>query len=527
MATTLPITTSWWRLIEQRADATPDRRFLTDERARELTFAQFRSVAEEVAAGLVALGVGADDVVSWQLPTSLEAAVLMAALARLGARQNPIIPMLRRAEVALITHQVGSRWLIVPGTYRGFDYTQMADEAVAFMPREHTCTVLDTSTLGDTTLRLPRADASTLPAATDPRGSVRWYYYSSGTTAQPKGAMHTDASVMASSNAQIERLGLCEHDVFAVPFPLAHIGGVMTLTSYLRVGGGLLLIETFDPLDTPLVMAAHGTTVLGSATPFFHAFLAAQRRHGDTPLFTRFRQLQAGGAPITPELNEECRRVFGSPIYNQWGLTEFPAATSLGIGDPEEKFANTVGRMAPGCELKVVDLDGSAAPTGTEGELWVRGPQRLVGYVDASLDRDAFDGDGFFRTGDLGSVDGDGFVRITGRLKDIIIRNAENLSALEIENTLAEHPSVADVAVIGLPDQRTGERACAVVVLAPGVDTLSIPELAAHCISTGLAKQKIPEQLQIVTALPRNAMGKVLKQELRIRYTTTPHEEQP
>jgi cyclohexanecarboxylate-CoA ligase len=525
MATTLPITTSWWRLIEQRAGATPDLRFLTDERARELTFGQFRQVAEEVAAGLAALGVGADDVVSWQLPTSIEAALLMAALARLGVRQNPILPMLRRNEVGLITRQVKSSWLIVPGTYRGFDHTQMADELVSLMPGDHRCTVLDTSTLGDASLRLPRADASTLPPPTDPKGSVRWYYYSSGTTAQPKGAMHTDASVMASSNAQIERLGLCERDMFAVPFPLAHIGGVMTLTSYLRVGGGLLFIETFDPVDTPLVMAAHGTTVLGSATPFFHAFLAAQRRHGDAPLFTHLRQLQAGGAPITPELNAECLRVFGSPIYNQWGLTEFPAATSLGVGDPEEKFADTVGRMAPGCELKVVGLDGSAVPTGSEGELRVRGPQRLVGYVDTSLDRDAFDADGFFRTGDLGSIDAEGFVRITGRLKDIIIRNAENLSAQEIENVLAEHPSVADVAVIGLPDERTGERACAVVVLAPGADSLSIPDLAAHCITSGLAKQKIPEQLQIVTALPRNAMGKVLKQELRKRYATTSTEE--
>jgi acyl-CoA synthetase (AMP-forming)/AMP-acid ligase II len=211
-------------------------------------------------------------------------------------------------------------------------------------------------------------------------------------------------------------------------------------------------------------------------------------------------------------------RVFGGPIYNQWGLTEFPAATSLGQGDPPEKFEGTVGRMAPGCEIKVVGFDGEVAPPGAEGELVVRGPQRLVGYVDPALDEEAFDDEGFFRTGDLGTVDADGFVRITGRLKDIIIRNAENLSAQEMEDVLSAHPAVADVAVIGLPDERTGERACALVVLAPGVDSISIPELAEHCIARGLAKQKIPEQLEIVPELPRNPMGKVLKHELRARY---------
>jgi non-ribosomal peptide synthetase component E (peptide arylation enzyme) len=163
----------------------------------------------------------------------------------------------------------------------------------------------------------------------------------------------------------------------------------------------------------------------------------------------------------------------------------------------------------------VVDFDGNVAPVGDEGELLVRGPQRCQGYVEAALDAEAFDADGFFRTGDLGRIDADGFVRITGRLKDIIIRNAENLSAQEIENVLVEHPAVADVAVIGLPDQRTGERACAVVVLASGHDSLTIPELAEHCLAKGLAKQKIPEQLEIVTALPRNPMGKVLKHVLR------------
>jgi cyclohexanecarboxylate-CoA ligase len=512
MSDALPIGTSWWHLIEERAALTPERPFLLDERARTVTFGQYRTLAEEVAAGLLDLGVQSGDVVSWQLPTTIEACVLMAALCRLDVRQNPIIPILRRAEVSLITRQVDARWLIVPGTYRGFDFVEMARTAVD----ADRCTIVDiTAYADDRELSLPRADPTTLPPAADPGDEIRWYYYSSGTTATPKGAKHTDASVMAASNAQIAYIGLRPTDMIALPFPMTHIGGIMLLTGYARIGARILLIETFDPATSPKVMADLGATIYGSATPFFLAYLAAQRAHGDEPFFPALRHLQAGGAPITPELNAECLRVFGTPIYNQWGLTEFPAATSLGEGDPPEKFEGTVGRIAPGAEVKVVELDGTVAPAGGEGELWVRGPQRCAGYVDSSLDAEAFDADGFFRTGDLGTVDSDGFVRITGRLKDIIIRNAENLSAQEIENVLIEHPAIADVAVIGLPDPRTGERACAVVVLTPGHDALTIADLAAHCRERGLATQKIPEQLELVDELPRNPMGKVLKHVLR------------
>ena len=517
MTTSLDIATSWWQLIDDRASLTPDRTFVLDEAGRSLTFGRYRALAEEVAAGLAELGVGTDHVVSWQLPSTLESTVLMAALCRLGVRQNPIIPILRRAEVGLITRQTGCDWLIVPGEYRGFDFVEMARSAVA-----DGCRIIDTSSYADDAeLSLPRANPAELPPPTDPGEDVRWYYYSSGTTAAPKGAKHTDASVMASSNGQIAYLGLREDDVFPVPFPITHIGGIMLLTSYLRIGAQLLFVETFDPATSPQTMADRGATILGSATPFFQAYLAAQRRHGDTPLFTRLRQLQAGGAPIAPELNAECLRVFGSPIYNQWGLTECPAVTSLGVDDPPEKFEGSVGRLSPGCDLKVIDFDGAPVSGGQEGELLVRGPQLCSGYIDSALDAEAFDDDGYFRTGDLGRVDDDGFIWITGRLKDVIIRNAENLSAQEIENVLSEHPSIVDVAVIGLPDARTGERACALVVLAPGVEDLTIADLAEHCVERGLAKQKIPEQLDVVHELPRNPMGKVLKHVLRADVGST------
>jgi cyclohexanecarboxylate-CoA ligase len=198
-----------------------------------------------------------------------------------------------------------------------------------------------------------------------------------------------------------------------------------------------------------------------------------------------------------------------------WGLTEFPIATASRVDDTDEEMAMTEGSASPGVDLRVVGGDGRILGPGEEGELRLKGPQMIAGYVDASLDADAFDEHGYFRTGDLGVLGPRGHVRITGRLKDIVIRNAENISTQEIENVLYGHPKIGDVAVIGVPDAKTGERACAVVVLADGVDTLGLAEIIDFCRAEKLATQKIPEQLHLVDTLPRNSMGKILKQELR------------
>jgi acyl-CoA synthetase (AMP-forming)/AMP-acid ligase II len=314
-------------------------------------------------------------------------------------------------------------------------------------------------------------------------------------------------------------VGLCDDDVFPMAFPLAHIGGATFLTAQLRVPIRVMLCELFDPRTSPAAMAAAGATILGSAVPFFHAYLAAQREHGRERLFPRLRLAMNGGAPCPPELHTEVRdHLGGIGILSGWGLTEFPIATYSSPTDPEDVQATSVGRPGPSVEVRVVRPDGGEAAVGEEGELCVRGPQRMVGYTDPELDVTAFDEDGAFRTGDVGTVDAAGCVRITGRLKDVIIRNAENISAVEVEDVLYRHPGIADVAVIGLPDARTGERCCAVVVLADGVVDLTVPDLAEHCRSLGLSRHKAPERLEIVDAIPRNSMGKILKHELRKRF---------
>ena len=202
---------------------------------------------------------------------------------------------------------------------------------------------------------------------------------------------------------------------------------------------------------------------------------------------------------------------------SSWGLTEFPVATSPPPDGSPDVLDYTVGRAVPGVSVRVVDDSENEVAAGDEGELRLKGPQCFLGYVDAALDADAFDAEGWFRSGDRGRIDAGGNVVVTGRIKDAIIRNAENISALEIEGVLATHPAIADVAVIGVPDSRTGERVCAVIVAA-SASGVTLPELAQHCASHGLSKHKSPERLELVDELPRNLTGKVLKNELRARF---------
>jgi cyclohexanecarboxylate-CoA ligase len=488
---------------------------VSDDHGRSLTRTQLRDTAEAVAAALLAQGISAGTIVSWQLPTTIESVVLLAALARIGAVQNPLIPMLRDREVSFITQQVGTELLVVPEEWKGFRHGDMARDLAS----ESGMGVLEidlaelSADASPQEVRLPVADPETLglPPAAD---GVRWVYYSSGTTADPKGARHTDLSIMSSANSLLDLMGLGETDVYPIPWPITHIGGVSVLTSSLRGGVHLVLFENFDPADTPRRMARHRPTVLGTAVPFFRAYLDAAHRHGDEPLFPSLRFGCFGGAPVPFEIHEEMRSTFDVPLVGSWGLTEFPTATSATPDDSREIVTTSVGRAATDVSVRAVDADGDVCGTAQEGEPVLRGPQCFSGYVDATLNDLAIDADGWFHTGDLGTIDAAGNVRITGRLKDIIIRNAENISVLEVEDLLYRHPAVADAAVVGLPDPRTGERVVAFVVLRNGTD-VGLTEIRQHCQLQGLAIQKCPEQLEVVEVIPRNAMGKVLKQDLR------------
>ncbi len=497
---------TFWGLITARADTTPDSPFLEDEDRRSVTFGEFRSLAERVAAGLIAEGVDLSGVVSWQLPTTIDTVVLMAALARLGVAQNPIIPILREREVRYILSEAKSSSLFVRPVWRGFDHEGLAHELAGELGFE----VRSSDTL-------PMGDPATLPPVSA-GDDLRWLFYTSGSTADPKGVWHRDGSAVAGRNGFVGNLRPRPDDVLPIAFPIAHIGGVCMLSAALTVGFKIVLLHTFDPATSPQLMADRGATFLGSALPFFVAYLQAQREYGEEPLFPRLRTCVNGGAPKPPTLHAEVKEQLGGlGVVGSWGLTEFPVATSGGFDDDDEQLAATEGVASPGVEIRVVALDGTECGPGEEGELRLRGPQMFAGYADPALDAGAKDELGYFRTGDLGIVGPAGHVTITGRVKDIIIRNAENISAAEIENLLHEHPGIADVAVIGVPDPRTGEKVCAVVVAA-GPDVPTLAGIASFCAERGLARQKSPERLEVVDEIPRNAMGKAEKVILRRRF---------
>jgi acyl-CoA synthetase (AMP-forming)/AMP-acid ligase II len=351
--------------------------------------------------------------------------------------------------------------------------------------------------------------------------ATRWVFYTSGTTADPKGARHTDATIAAAAVAMNLALDLVPEDRSALVFPFTHIGGITWLFSSLMVGCANVCVERFDPTETAEILSREDVTLAGSGTPFHLAYLEAQRRQPGKPIFPLVRAFPGGGAPKPPQLHYDMKaELGGAGIVSGYGLTECPILAMAAVGDPDDKLANTEGRASPGVQLEVVNIDGVPVGAGKEGELRVKGPQLFRGYVDASLDAEALDERGFFRTGDLVVVDDDGFVTITGRLKDVIIRKGENISAKEVEDLLYQHPKVADVAVIGLPDPALGERCCAVVATKEGCEPLQLAEIVAFLTGQGLAIQKAPEQLELVDVVPRNPTGKTLKHELRQRLSS-------
>jgi acyl-CoA synthetase (AMP-forming)/AMP-acid ligase II len=301
-------------------------------------------------------------------------------------------------------------------------------------------------------------------------------------------------------------------------FPFTHIGGITWLFSSLMWGCSLILMEAFHPERTPEVLAREHVTVAGSGTPFHMAYLAYQKNH-PTPVFPEVRNFPGGGAPKPPQLAYDMRVMFGAPVLSGWGLTEAPVLTMASASDPDDELAISEGKPMPGVELKLVRPDGSAAAPGEEGEIRAKAPQMMKGYLDASLDADAFDDEGWFRTGDLGRIDGAGNVIITGRLKDVIIRKGENVSAKEVEDLAFTHPRVADVAVIGVPDADRGEMVVAVVQTKAGEEPVELEELVDFLKNEGLMVQKLPERLEAVDLIPRNPSGKVLKHELKARYS--------
>ncbi|MFD7242964.1 class I adenylate-forming enzyme family protein [Streptomyces massasporeus] len=486
-----------WELVTRRAARTPDRPlFLQDDRT--LTFGALHARAERVAAGLFGMGVRPGTVVAWQLPTRIETAVLSFALARLGAVQTPVIPFYRDREVGFALRESRAEFFAVPGTWRGFDHTEMARRLGAkgvFQAYDD----------------LPEGDPSVLPPPPSDGTAVRWIYWTSGTTSDPKGVLHTDRSLLAGGSCLAHALRPSADDIGSIAFPYAHIGGPDYTVMLLLYGFPAVLFEQFALPEALAAYRAHGVTLAGGSTAFYSMFLAEQRKRPGEPVVPTLRLLAGGGAPKPPELYHAVVREMGVQLTHGYGMTEVPMITMGAPDDAPELLATTEGRPPRGMEIRIVD-----------GEVRLRGEAVCRGYLDPGQTAEAFDEDGFLRTGDLGRLTETGHLVLTGRLKDVIIRKGENISAQEIEDLLHRHPAVGDVAVIGLPDAARGELVCAVVEQPPGAEALTLADVTAFLRTEGLSVHKLPERLEVLDALPRGeTLRKVLKYKLRERYSGT------
>src|SRR6478735_1773773 len=487
--------------LRDAAQATPDRTMLVDGDVR-LGCKGLHEKATALAQTLMG-SMPAGSVVSFMLPNWHEAAVIYLGATLAGMVVNPILPSLRDRELAFILSDADSRAIFVPSTFGTHDYAAMLDRVTASMASPPDVIVVRGDGHTPYASLFDNEATAVLPVLNP--DTVRMILYTSGTTGRPKGVLHTHNSIHALIRQIGEHWLVSDGDTFLVPSPIAHIGGsIYAFECPLLLRTTAVLMERWDPDRAVSLMLAERSTHMAGATPFLDGLVGAAERAG-----TRLPDLKVficGGASVPPSLIRRAAGYFEKAAVSRvYGSTEVPVTTVGSLHDLDHA-ADTDGRAGI-ADVKLV-----------EGEICARGPQMLVGYLHPEDETAAFDDDGFFRTGDLARWVDDGYLVVTGRAKDIIIRNGENISPKEVEDLLIGHPAIAEIAVVGLPDERTGERACAVIVAAgqrePGLD-----DLRELLINEGLAKFKIPEQIVIWDALPKNDAGKVMKHQIRATLT--------
>jgi acyl-CoA synthetase (AMP-forming)/AMP-acid ligase II len=484
------------------ATSTPDRIVLVDGDVR-LDCKNLHHRASMLAHALMAR-MPAGSVVSFMLPNWHEAAVIYMGATLAGMVVNPILPSLRDHELQFILSDADSRMIFIPGHFRGYDYAAMLGRVNADVASPPAVVVVRGDGHTPYASLFDMDGVGALPVL-DP-DTVRMILYTSGTTGRPKGVLHTHNSIHALIRQIGEHWLVSPGDKFLVPSPIAHIGGsIYAFECPLLLGTTAVLMEGWDPDDAVALMQTERCTHMAGATPFLTGLLVAAERAG-----TRLPDLKVficGGASVPPSLIRQANEYFEhAAVTRVYGSTEVPVTTVGALHDVDHA-ADTDGRAGI-ADIKLVD-----------GEIRARGPQMLAGYLHSDDERESFDGDGYFRTGDLGKWVDDEYLVVTGRAKDIIIRNGENISPKEVEDILVGNLGIAEIAIVGLPDERTGERACAVLVMAdgPGPDVDALRDvLQAH----GVAKFKIPEQVVVWDALPKNDAGKVLKHQIRATLTT-------
>jgi cyclohexanecarboxylate-CoA ligase len=480
------------------------------ESDRRLTYGDLARKAARVAGGLRALGVARGDVATMQLPNWWESTVVYQALSRLGCVVNPVVPIYRDHEMGFIVGQAQPSVIVVAHRFRGFDYVEMMQRLLAIAAPDTAPLVVVVRPQGP----LPHGFVALedLPGSGDEVATVGestdrcLLLYTSGTTADPKGVQHTHDTLVYEVRSIVDLCALGPDDTVFMPSPVTHITGFLyAFILPTMTGAPVVLLDVWDPKAGADLVEREGARFTVAATPFLHGMVEEHARRGER---SSLRAFLCGGADVPPALVREAVEVLGCHVTRVYGSSEFPTFSCGRLGDPPEICADTDGLPIGPVECR---LDGVSDGV---GELLVKGPELFLGYFDSSLDADAFTGDGFFRTGDLASIDERGAITIRGRKKDIIIRGGENISAKEVEDVLYGHPLVKEVAVVAMPDPVLTERPCVFVVPVDGA-TPTLADLTSFLDAHRLARQKHPERLELVDQLPTTASGKVQKFVLR------------
>ena len=505
-------------VVDRQAATWGEKVFIFDS-TTSVTYRQLKDRAVALAAGLHRSGLGRGDHVAVQLPNWSEFAVIVAALSRLGAVLVPIMPVYRDEEVRYVLGHAEIKAVITCEEFKGFGYAEMYGrlkqdcpdlEVVYTVRASPACTLPRLEDLVEA-----GSDEQTLPVASGPDDHFA-IVYTSGTTSRPKGCLHTFNTYKASASAIAASIGYTDKDVQFGPSPIGHTTGLVTSFALpLLAGASSHLMEAWEPKDGLARIAEYGCTVSVTATAFLQMLLGVYdpQVHDASSM----RLWIAAGSPIPGSVVKAVSATLpGCRVLSLYGRSENLLTTMCTIKDDPERSVNSDGSALAGASVCIVDEQGVEVPRGSEGDIAYRGPSHMLEYFRDPVQTDElFTTAGYSRSGDLGRMDADGFVRVTGRLKDIVIRGGMNISAREIEDLLIEMPSVANVAVVGTPDERLGERVCAFVVVAAGAEPPTLDNITEFLDSRKVAKQKFPERLEVRDVLPMTATGKLQKHLLR------------
>ena len=484
---------------------------------RDVTAGEVWAGATRLASALWARGFRAGDVLAFQMPNWHEAAFIDVAACLLGVVVCPIVTIYRDTEVELILSDSRAKGIFVAENFRGFDFAAMLARLRPALPNlAHVWTVRGSNPeAADGDLRMLMADAPTLPAlpAVSP-DAVKLVLYTSGTTGRPKAVLHSHNSLIRATLMCARHWGIAPGDTTLMPSPVTHVTGFSHGLEMPFFGGTrCVLMEKWNAGDAADIIEREQVSFTIGATPFLQELMDVAEATGRK--LPSLRLFPCGGAAVAPEIIYRVARVLPNcRAFRVYGSSEAPMIT-LGFCAPgqERLAAETDGEIVD-YEVRVVDLDGSPLDPEREGEICARGPSLFLGYADPVHSAEAFDADGFFRTGDIGYVTADRAVVFTGRIKDLINRGGEKISAKEVEDLLHQHPAVMNAAVVAMPHARLGETVCAYVIPKPGA-TVTAGDIVALLDAAGVARQKYPERFIFVDDFPKTASGKVKKDLLR------------